>query len=1105
MFPFWDLAIAPVFDAVRAKRVVEIGALRGETTVLMLQRLGPEAELHVIDPAPEFDPTEHERDFPGRYHFHRDLSVDALPDIPPVDVALIDGDHNWYTVYNELRLIAATAAAADRPLPVMILHDVCWPYGRRDLYYAPETVPEEHRQPYAQRGIRQGESELARSGGLNPTMFNATHEGGPRNGVMTALDDFIEEHPAPLRRIVLPIYFGLALVAEEQRLADEPELAAVFDHLESSEGRAELLELAESTRLRAMLFQHNTFYRSEQVLERSVDRYLDLLEGVLLDDHYLENEVRIDHLLDCVERGSAPVEDLLADPLRKMKDKVRRLRAAHEHGHLHDDEGRVPSYFPFTTMGRVRLDHLRRTLERLRTEKVTGDVVECGTGRGGAAIFATAYLDAWQIPGPRVWVADPFRAAPEGTAIGTGKTREPGGGRGFPTLQADLNQVRDGFERFGVLGDRVRFLQGDPADTLPELPSERISLLRIGEGAGARADEILERLYDRVAVGGTVIVEELGDEACDEAVEAFRARRGIEEELERIDWTGGAWTKLVQAPAPADAPAAAEAADAGTTALPHRPPLAPPFALKHRDLTVVVVFYNMKREAERTLYSLSRAYQQGVDDLDYEVVVVENGSDRDQRLGGRFVKSFGPQFRYIDMGDEAVPSPVKALNRGIAHAHGDAFALMIDGAHVLTPGVLRNGMLGLRTYEPAVVATQQWYVGPGQQGDAMWDGYDQAYEDRLFQEVGWPSDGYRLFDIGHFIGERDWLDGLWESNCLFVPRAVLAQCGGFDETFDMPGGGYANLDLYERVGSSPDVTAVTILGEGSFHQLHGGTTTNQELHERGRRLESYAEHYEAARGRSFRGLDKQMHFVGSMSWEACRSRPRRRVAPHFFDRANGQDPDGMPTEPSPISDDQRRDMIEAFWRSLRWKDTEWLGKRVGRPPTDLWIYQELISRVRPDVIIETGTGGGGRTLFLASICDLLDHGEVISVDHRDQGRAPDHPRIRYVQGRSFEPEVIQEVRDLVGDRRALAVLGTTGRRLRTIREFEAYKPLIPVGSYIVIEDTIVNGHPVWPSFGLGPGEAAKQLVELHRDFVADVTLEKFAITFNTRGFLKRVK
>ena len=88
------------------------------------------------------------------------------------------------------------------------------------------------------------------------------------------------------------------------------------------------------------------------------------------------------------------------------------------------------------------------------------------------------------------------------------------------------------------------------------------------------------------------------------------------------------------------------------------------------DLSVVVVFYNMRREAARTLHSLSRAYQEDIDDLDYEVIVVENGSADDQRLGEEFVRGFGPEFRYLDLGADATPSPAHALNRGIASSRG---------------------------------------------------------------------------------------------------------------------------------------------------------------------------------------------------------------------------------------------------------------------------------------------------------------------------------------------------------------------------------------------------------------------------------------------------
>ena len=148
--------------------MVEIGALQGETTVKLLDLLGPESEVHVIDPVPQFDPSEHERRFPGRYHFHRDISHNVLPELPPVDAALIDGDHNWYTVFNELKMLAATAREAGAPLPVCFLHDVGWPYGRRDLYYAPERIPEEFRQPYARGGIVPGRASCATTAGSTP-------------------------------------------------------------------------------------------------------------------------------------------------------------------------------------------------------------------------------------------------------------------------------------------------------------------------------------------------------------------------------------------------------------------------------------------------------------------------------------------------------------------------------------------------------------------------------------------------------------------------------------------------------------------------------------------------------------------------------------------------------------------------------------------------------------------------------------------------------------------------------------------------------------------------------------------------------------------------
>ena len=171
------------------------------------------------------------------------------------------------------------------------------------------------------------------------------------------------------------------------------------------------------------------------------------------------------------------------------------------------------------------------------------------------------------------------------------------------------------------------------------------------------------------------------------------------------------------------------------------------------------------------------------------------------------------------------------------------------------------------------------------------------------------------------------------------------------------------------------------------------------------------------------------------------------------------------------------------------------------------MYQELIERVRPDWIIETGSANGGRALFLASICELLDHGQVVSIDpHVAENRA-EHPRITYIEGQAQEPDTFARVQEIVGDApHALVVLGSLpGTNLRIEGEFKVYGPLVPVDSYVIVENTIVNGHPVWPGFGPGPLEAVKRILAQHGEFVADTAMEKYGLTFNPMGFLKRVQ
>ena len=122
-------------------------------------------------------------------------------------------------------------------------------------------------------------------------------------------------------------------------------------------------------------------------------------------------------------------------------------------------------------------------------------------------------------------------------------------------------------------------------------------------------------------------------------------------------------------------------------------------------------------------------------------------------------------------------------------------------------------------------------------------------------------------------------------------------------------------------------------------------------------------------------------------------------------------------------------------------------------------------------------------------------------------KRPQHPRISYVEGRAQEESTAQQVREIVGVApRALLIVGSKpGSNLRIQREFEAYRDLVAVGSYAVIENTVVNGHPVWPGFGPGPFEATSQILARHNEFAVDTTMEKYGLTFNPGGFLKRLR
>jgi hypothetical protein len=244
----WGVSLAqsaelmlPCLDAAGVRSVVEIGAFAGDLTrVLVDWAAGAGARVGAIDPEPQDGLVELERTHP-ELELIRETSLEALPRIPLPDAVIVDGDHNYFTVAEELRLIAGRAPGAD--LPLLLFHDVWWPHGRRDDYFDASQIPADARQPVvgADAGIFPGDPGT-RPHGL-PYARSAAREGGPRNGVLTAVEDFAGGRD-DVRLVVVPVFFGFGVLWHVDAPYAE-ELARILDPWD----RNPLLERLEENRL----------------------------------------------------------------------------------------------------------------------------------------------------------------------------------------------------------------------------------------------------------------------------------------------------------------------------------------------------------------------------------------------------------------------------------------------------------------------------------------------------------------------------------------------------------------------------------------------------------------------------------------------------------------------------------------------------------------------------------------------------------------------------------------------------------------------------------------------------------------------------------------
>lgn len=196
---------------------------------------------------------------------------------------------------------------------------------------------------------------------------------------------------------------------------------------------------------------------------------------------------------------------------------------------------------------------------------------------------------------------------------------------------------------------------------------------------------------------------------------------------------------------------------------------------------------------------------------------------------------------------------------------------------------------------------------------------------------------------------------------------------------------------------------------------------------------------------------------------------------------------------------------DVLYTSDAWTHARWLGAQALKNPLDLWVYQEIVFETRPELIVETGTYRGGSALYLASLCDLVGGGEVVSIDVEPlRDDYPEHPRLTYLGGRSStHPDVLEEVRRRAAGRSLLVILDSDHSQAHVEAELAAYAPLVPVGCYVIVEDSNIG--QIRKDLMPGPREAVETFLASTRDFEIDHSREKFLITFNPSGYLKRVR
>lgn len=310
MYRFWNTIIEPALQTIHPLVMVEIGVGEGLQTKLALEyckKTG--ATLHGIDPMPHIPVSEWLAAYAPHFVFHQEMSLNVLGDIENVDAVLIDGDHNWYTVYHELLLLEKRAIVSGT-FPLIFLHDTSWPYGRRDLYYTPDTIPAAFKKAHAKKGLSPFQKQLLEEDGINAHLDNAIEENNLQNGVLTAIEDFLAQSRLSLRFMQVPGLHGLGIIASQEMVDAHPDLSAFLHGMNNSPAMQAHLDTMEKERVQFLMRLNQEKGNAEVIhsLNNALDEIEEERQTLLEELNFLKEE-----------------QETLRDTLKKTQDEKERM------------------------------------------------------------------------------------------------------------------------------------------------------------------------------------------------------------------------------------------------------------------------------------------------------------------------------------------------------------------------------------------------------------------------------------------------------------------------------------------------------------------------------------------------------------------------------------------------------------------------------------------------------------------------------------------------------------------------------------------------------------------------------------------------------------